>query len=167
MGVRFDADGEAHQDILDDARLAGDGVEALDFGHRVQDDVPHPSFDRGGQLGHGFIVAVKGDPLGWEVSVQRNGQLPAGAHVQREAFFVDPACYFAAQEGLGRIVHVGAAAECGGHLSAATAEVFLVDDEQRGPVLVRQVRHFNASDAGDSVVITSRVAGPHIRRQPQ
>ena len=39
MGVRLDADGEADQDVLDDARLAGDGVEALDLGYRVQDDV--------------------------------------------------------------------------------------------------------------------------------
>ena len=50
VGVRLDADGEANQDVLDDAGLTRDGVEALDFDHRVQDDVPHPGFDRGGQL---------------------------------------------------------------------------------------------------------------------
>ncbi len=167
MGVGLDADGEAYQDVLDDARLAGDGVEALDFGHRVHHDVAYSGFDRGGQLGDRFVVAVQGDPLRRKVGVQCDGQLPAGAHVQREAFFVDPARYFAAQEGLGGIVHVGAAAECGGHLSAATAEVFLVDDEQRGSVLVREVRQLDAGDAGHSVVIASRVAGPDIRRQPQ
>ena len=50
VGVRLDADGEAHEDILDDARLARDRVEALDFDHRVQDDVTHPGLDRRGQL---------------------------------------------------------------------------------------------------------------------
>ena len=106
VGVRLDADGETNQDVLDDARLTRDGVESIDFGHRVQNDLADPGFDRGLQLRHGFVVAVKGDPLRREVGMQRNGQLPAGAHVEREAFFVDPARYFAAQEGLGGIVHV-------------------------------------------------------------
>ena len=79
VGVRLDADGEAHQDVLDDARLAGDGVEALDLGHRVHHDVAYSGFDRGGQLGDRFIVAVQGDPLRRKVGVQRDGQLSAGA----------------------------------------------------------------------------------------
>ena len=134
----------------------GDGVEALDFGHRIHHDVADSGFDRGGQLGDRFVVAVQGDPLRRKVGVQRDGQLAAGAHVQREAFFVDPARDFAAQEGLGGIVHVGAAAECGGDLSAATAEVVLVDDEQRGAVLVREVGQRDAGDAGHPVVVASQ-----------
>ena len=83
VGVRLDTDGETDKHILDDARLARDGVEALDFGHRVQDDVTDPGFDRGGQLRDGFVVAVQRDPLGREVGMQRDGQLAAGADIQR------------------------------------------------------------------------------------
>ena len=106
VGVGFDADGDADQHILDDAGLARDGVEALDLDHRVDDDMTDAGLDGRGQLGDRFVVAVQRDPLGREVGMQRDGQLAAGAHVQRQAFFVDPARYFAAQEGLSGVVHV-------------------------------------------------------------
>ena len=83
MGVRLDTDGQAHEDILDDARFARDRVEALDFDHRVQNDVTHPGLDRRGQLLNRFVVAVEGDPLRREVGVQRNGQLAAGADIEQ------------------------------------------------------------------------------------
>ncbi|CFE34358.1 Uncharacterised protein [Mycobacterium tuberculosis] len=50
MGVRLDTDGETHQDILDDSGLARDGVEALDLGHRIDDNMADSGFDRSGQL---------------------------------------------------------------------------------------------------------------------
>ena len=129
---------------------------------------PTPDFDRGSQFRDGFVVAVQNDPLGREVGVQRDGQFPAGGHVQRKAFFVDPARDLAAQEGLGRVVHVGAPTERRRHLPAAAAEVFLVDDEQRGSVLVGEVDVSSTpGNAGNSVVVASRVAGPHVRRQPE
>ena len=166
MGVRLDADGETNEDVLDDARLARDGIEALDFGHRVHNDVPDTGFDRGGQLRDGFVVAVEGNPLRREVGVQRDGQLAAGAHVEREALFVDPARYLAAQECLGGVVHIGAAAEGRRDLSAPGAEVVLVDDEQRGSVLLGQIGQRDSGDGGDPGFVANHVARPHIRRQP-
>ena len=136
MGVRLDTNGETNEDVLDDARLARDPVEALDFGHRVQNDVAYTGFHGGGQLGDRFVVAVQSNPLRRKVCVQRDGQLPAGAHVERQAFFVDPARYLAAQEGFSGVVDIGAAAECRRDLSAARAKVVFVDDEQRSAVLL-------------------------------
>ena len=85
VGVRLDADGDADQHVLHDAGRAGDLVEALDLGHRVQHDVPDAGLDRGGQLVDGFVVAVQRDSLGREVGVQRDGELAAAADVQRQA----------------------------------------------------------------------------------
>ena len=79
MGVRLDADGHPHQNVLDDARRTGDGVQALDLDHRVQHDVADPGLDRGGELVDRFVVAVQRDSLGREVGVQRDGELAAGA----------------------------------------------------------------------------------------
>ena len=73
--------------------------------------------------------------------MQCDGQLPASAHIEREAFFVDPPGYFAAQECLGGIVHILSAAERRPDLFAAGAEVVLVDDEQRSAVLLGKVGH--------------------------
>ena len=167
VGVRFDADGDADQHVLDDTRLTGDGVESLDLDHRIQHDVADTGFDRGGQLGDRFVVAVQRDSLGREVRVQRDGQFAAGADVEREAFFVDPSRYLAAQECLGGVVHVGSAAERRGDLAAARAEVVLVDDEQRRAVLLREPVQRDAGNADNSVVVADGVAGPDIRRQLQ
>ena len=95
VGVRLDADGDADQHILDDARLARDGVEALDLDHRVDDDMSDAGLDGSGQLLGRFVVAVQRDPLRREVGMQCDRKFAAGADVQRQAFLVDPACYFA------------------------------------------------------------------------
>ena len=111
MGVRLDADGDAHQHVLHHAGRTGDLVEPLDLGHRVQHDVADARLDRGRQFVDRFVVAVQGDSLGREARVQRDGEFTAGADVQRQALLVDPAGDLAAQERLGRVVHVRAAAE--------------------------------------------------------
>ena len=111
VGVRLDADRHPHQHVLHHARRAGDLVEPLDLGHRVQHDVADAGLHRGGQLVDGFVVAVQGDSLGREAGVQRDGELAAAAHVQRQAFLVDPARHLGAQERLGRVADVLAAAE--------------------------------------------------------
>ncbi len=167
MGVRFDADGETDEDVLDDACLARNGIQTLDLGHRVQNDVADTGFDRRGQFRDRLVVAVEGDPLRREVGVQRNGQLAAGAHVERQAFLVDPARDLAAQKGFRGIVHVLAPTERRRDLAATGAEIVLVDDEQRRAVLLGEVGHRNPRDAGDSAFIASRVAGPHVWRQQQ
>ena len=99
--------------------LAGDGVEPFDLGHRVQHHVADAGLDRRGQLGDRFVVAVQRDPLGREIRVQRHGELTAAAHVQRQALLVDPAGDLAAQECLGRVPDVVAAAERCGDIAAA------------------------------------------------
>ena len=165
--VRLDPDSETNVDVLDDAGLARDGIEALDFGDRVQDDVPDTDFDRRGQFRDGFVVAVEGNPLRREASVQRDGELAAGGHIEREPFLVDPAGNLAAQEGLGRVAHVVAAAKGGRELAAPGTEVVLVDDEQRGAVLLSELGQRDSGEAGDTGFVANDVVRPHIRRKPQ
>ena len=117
--MRLDAHRHPHQYVLHDARRTGDLVEPLDLGHRVQHDVADPGLCRSGQLIDGFVVAVQGDSLGREVGVQRDGELAAAAYVQRQAFLVDPARHLGAQERLGRVADVLAAAESVGDLATA------------------------------------------------
>ena len=106
VGVRLDADGDAHEHVLHDAGRTGDRVEAFDLGHRVEHDVPDAGLDGRGQLVDGFVVAVQRDSLGREVGVQRDGEFAATADVQRQALLVDPARHLGAQERLGGVVHV-------------------------------------------------------------
>ena len=61
--------------------LARDRVETFDFDHRIQDNVAHSGFNRSGQFFDGFVIAMKGNSFRRKTSAQRNGQLPAGAHV--------------------------------------------------------------------------------------
>ncbi len=96
--------------------------------------------------------------------MQRDRQLPTGANVQTEPFFADPPGYFAAQERLGGIVHVRPTSKGRGGFSAARAKVVLVDDEQRGPVLLGELRQWNSCDADHTDFIASSIARPHIRR---
>src|SRR5437588_362247 len=99
--------------------------------------------------------------------MQRDGQLAAGAHIEAEAFLVDPPCYFGAQERLAGIVHILATTECRRDLTAPRAEVVFVDNEQRRAVLMRQRGQWNTSDADRPVSAAKGVARPDIRRQPQ
>ncbi len=119
VGVRLHAGGDPHQHILDDARRTGDGLQALDLDLGVDHDVPDAGVHRGGELVDGLVVAVHGDSLGREAGVQRDRELAAGRHVQRQALLVHPAGDLAAQERLGGVVHVLPAAEGRGDLTAA------------------------------------------------
>ena len=68
------------------------------------------------------------------------GLVIAGADLgERQALLVDPACYFAGQEGLSGIMHVGAAAERRRDLAAPRPEVVLIDHEQRRAVASHQM----------------------------
>ena len=167
VGVGLDADGDADQHILDDTGLTGDGIKALDLGHRVDHDMTDAGLDRRGQLGDRFVVAVQRNPLRGEVGVQRDRQLAAGADVQREAFLVDPPRYFAAQEGLGGVVHVRTTAECRCDLAAPRPEIRFVDDEKWRAVLLRQPVQRDTGDTDDSVVAADRVVRPDVRCQLQ
>ena len=128
---------------------------------------PTPALTAAGQLVDGFVVAVQGDSLGREVGVQRDGEFAAAAHVQRQAFLVDPAGDLGAQERLGRVADVLAAAERRGDLAAARPEVVLVDDEDRGAELVGDVGDLHTGDRHNTVVAANGVARPHIRRERQ
>ena len=95
--------------------------------------------------------------------MQRDRQFAAGADVEREAFVGDPACDLATEECLGCVVHLGIRAEGAGHVTAARAEVVLVDDEQRGAVLLGKFTDLDTREGHFTVVATRSVARPHLR----
>src|SRR5262249_44471163 len=65
------------------------------------------------------------------------------------------------------IVHILAAAERCGDLSAPNAEVVFVDNEKWCAVLLRQRDQWNAGYPDNAVIAADRVARPDVRRQPQ
>ena len=140
VGVRLDADRHPHQHVLHAAVVAGDPVQPGDLVVRVQHDRADAGRDSRGELGGRLVVAVQRDPLGREVRTQRDRQLAAAAHVQRQPLLGDPAGHLNGQERLGRVVHERRVAERGGVLGAAGAEVGLVHHEQRRAVLLRERR---------------------------
>ena len=50
VGVRLDADGDPHENVLNDAGRTGDRVEAFDLGHRVEHHVADAGLDGSRQL---------------------------------------------------------------------------------------------------------------------
>ncbi|MCY1562323.1 hypothetical protein D9M68_996960 [compost metagenome] len=95
--------------------------------------------------------------------MQRDRQFAAGADVEREAFVGDPACDLATEECLGCVVHLGIRAEGAGHVAATRAEVVLVDDEQRGAVLLGKFTDLDTREGHFTVVAARSVARPHLR----
>ena len=165
--VRLDADGETDEDVLDDARLARDGVESLDLGHRIQNDVADTGFDRGGQFGDGFVVAVKRDSLWRKVGVQRDGQFTAGAHVERQAFLVDPAGDFAAQEGFGGVVHVGPPPNAAAISRQRERKSSSSMTNSGVPYSCGASGQCDPGNGGYAGLVANSVARPDIRRQSQ
>src|SRR6478672_10273980 len=50
VGVRFDADGDPHENVLNDAGRTGDRVEAFNLGHRVEHHMADAGLDGSRQL---------------------------------------------------------------------------------------------------------------------
>ena len=165
MGVRFDADGDPHENVLNDAGRTGDLVEAFDLGHRVEHHMADAGLDGSRQLVDGFVVAVQRDSLGRKAGVQRDGQFAAAGHVKRQALLIDPARHLGAQERLRGVAHVFTAAERGGDLAAARPEVVLVDHEDGGAELGRDVGDGHARDRYHAVVAANGVVRPHVRSE--
>ncbi len=165
VGVGLDAHGHADEHVLDDTGLTGDRVEPVDLGERVEHDVPDPGGHGGLQFADGLVVAVHRDLPGGEAGVQGHGELTTGRDVERESFLMDPPRDLAAQERLRRVVHLRRRTEGLRDLPAAGAEVVLVDDEQRGAVLLGELGHRDAGDAHDAVLAARRVARPTRRER--
>ena len=167
VGVRLDADGrpDQHRDGRAPGRDAGGAErdEPVDLVEGVDDDVPDARVDSQPQLGRRLVVAVQGDPLGGEAGGKRQRELVAAAGVQVQAVVGDPAGHLAAEEGLRRVVHVGAGEGVGEVLGPA-AEVVLVEHEQRGAVGAGQLGRRQPAQVQLAVDPLGR-AGPDVRVQ--
>ena len=51
VGMRFDADGQSDQHVLNDTGLTGDTIESVDLDRRVEHDVSDARGDTSGQFG--------------------------------------------------------------------------------------------------------------------
>jgi hypothetical protein len=160
VGVRLDADRHAHQHVLHGALVASDPVQPDDLVERVQHDRADSDRHPRGELGGRFVVAVQGDPLGREVRAQRDLELAATAHVQRQPLLGDPSGHLDGQERLRRVVHEGRVAERRRVLGAASPEVCLVHDEQRRAVPNRQIPDVDPGEPHEPVAVTPGVARP-------
>jgi hypothetical protein len=158
VGVRLDADRRADQDGLDHAVPLRRMREPGDLFERVDDDPADPGLDGGVQLALRLVAAVKTDPLRREAGAQRGRQLATGAHVEPEAFLVDPARRGQAQKRLAGVVDVavGKGSPPG---PAAGAEVVLVEHVGRSAVLDGEVADVDVADV-------QHAAHPPGRRRP-
>ncbi len=103
MGVRLDTDGETHQDILNDSGLARDGVEALDPGHRIDDNMADSALTATVNSETDLLLPCS-QPLGRKAGVRATASTPP-VQTSRQSPSSDPPGYFAAQEH-GGVVHV-------------------------------------------------------------
>ena len=106
VGVRLDARRHADVDPLAHAVALGDRCQALDLDGAVDDETADAGADPALELGDALVVAVEQQPLGGEACLQRDGQLAAGAHVERQALLGDPAGDRRAEERLAGVVDV-------------------------------------------------------------
>jgi hypothetical protein len=123
VGVCLDADGHAHHDPRGDAEPPGDGGEPVDLVERVDDDPADAVPQRRVQLRHRLVVAVQAESLPRHTGPHGHRELAAGADVEPQIVVADPAGHLRAEEGLARVVDVGAAAEVAEHLGVGVAEV--------------------------------------------
>ena len=84
--VRLDADRHAQQHGRADAGLARRGRRRRSTSSRESTTIrPDAGGERPAQLGVRLVVAVQPDPLRRDPGPQRDGELPAGAHVEAQA----------------------------------------------------------------------------------
>ncbi len=165
VGVDVHAGLDADEDVLGHTEVGGDLREASDLLDGVDDDELHTGADGHGEEGLGLVVAVHGDALGRETGGQCDLQLALAGDVEGQALVGDPAGDGDGQEGLRGVVDVLAATECGGETAAASPEVRLVHDEDRGAVLGdelgdRDTAQFNLTGRPDP-----GVRGEHVGRE--
>lgn len=160
VGVRLDADRDADLHPLPPAQLLRGVRHPDDLLERVHHDPPHPGLDGLADLLRGLVVAVQRDPVGRHPRGQRNGQFPAGAHVEVEPLLVQPAHHGAGQERLARVEDVGVRAEGLAPGTAAGPEVGLVQDVGGGAELLRETADVQSADGGDALGVPGDGTGP-------
>ena len=116
---------------------------------------PTPSSTARAQLGDGLVVAVEADAFHREAGALGDGQLAAGAHVEAQPLLGDPPGDRRTEEGLARVVDV-AVGEAVAEGAGAGAEVLLVQDVRRRPVLGDQVGQPDPADLERAVDLARR-----------
>jgi hypothetical protein len=162
VGVRLDAGRHPHVAALPDAEPGGHGRDPLEVVERVDDEAPHPRRDGALDLLDRLVVAVEQHALGRHPAAQGHRQLPARAHVDRQALLSDPAGDRGAEERLGGVVDL-LAAEGRAPLAAARAEVVLVQHVRRRAELRGQLAHVDPAQAQGAVVAALGGARPDDR----
>ena len=165
MGVRLDADRDAHVDLLPHAGRLRSRREAGDLHVAVDDDPSDARVHGGSELTRRLVVAMQQDALGGETGSQRDGELTAGRDVEREPLLVDPADHRAAQKRLAGVVDVGVRTEGGTVLTTARAEVGLGAEVRRTAVLSDRVADIHPADVQHAVAaLGSHRPDPGVER---
>ncbi len=164
VGVGLDADVDADHHVRAGAGRGGDLADALDLGVGVGDDASDAQFDRLAQLGGGLVVPVVAEAGRVDPGGERDGQLPAGAHVDVQALLDGRAEHGLGAERLRGVEDVGAG-EGPGPGAAAGPEVVLVEDVGGGAEPLGELADGDAADVQGALAGAFDVRGPQLREQ--
>ena len=125
--------------------------------------MPDTGIEGSGQLGDRLVVAVQGDSARLEPGVQGDGELAAGADVEIQTFFSDPARNRRREKRLASVVDIGARE--GVEPSPATgAEVVFVDDVGGRAKFAGDVGGSDSGNGQPAVVRPCDIARPDVGR---
>ena len=127
----------------------------------VDDDLAHAGAHRLPEFLGRLVVAVQNAAVGRHTRVQDSVELASRGDIEQEALLDRQAGHRPAQEGFRRVDDV-ARPELRDGPAAVVAEMLLVVDEERGPVLRRERRHGHAADRQ----LTGPGDGGSLRQQP-
>ena len=147
VGVRLDADGDPDQHVLHDARArrrSRRGARSRSSSRATT--CPTPALTAAVSSSTDLLLPCNAIRSAGKPACSATASSPPLHDVEREPLLVDPARDLGAQERLGGVADVFAAAERRGDLAAAGPEVVLVDDEQRRAELRGDVGDRHARD---------------------
>jgi hypothetical protein len=163
VGVRLDAGRDPQQHGGAPVPAGDERLEPVELVVAVDHDPADACVQGCGQLPRRLVVAVEDDRGGVGPCRERHVQLPAGGDVDAHALLGHERRHRPAEEGLAGVARA-VAEGCDG-LPAALAEVELVVDEQRCPVLGGEVEQVDATDGEAAPVVDGRGEGEEVAGQ--
>ena len=128
--------------------------------------------DRPLELGDALVVAVEAEARGIRAGGEGDGELAAGAHVDREPLLGHPADHLGAEERLAGVVDARlhavqrrGRAERVERAARVRADLVLVEDVERRAEALAQRRCGNAAEVDHAVVVAVRPPRPDARHE--
>jgi hypothetical protein len=116
------------------------------------------------QFGVTLVVAMQPDAAQIDSGALYHRELTTGANVDAESLLGHPTCHRRTQEGLGGVVDVPSIESVGEGVSSG-AQIGLIHHVHRGPDLIGNVNHAQASHVEHTVLVLAYAATPETRKQ--